>query len=125
MHPSFKGKNVQKEKFRLSTCVQIQVRQENIRMIYLKTSFDGEFDAVDLNRIKRISAKLEDGRRPRFPTHLPVKSAVPISQQKYKDLLSLLPYVLVFAMHFIRICQKAMSTTVTLLEGDNSDSLEE
>ncbi|GBN10679.1 hypothetical protein AVEN_126815-1 [Araneus ventricosus] len=106
MHHSLKGKNVQKEKFLVPTCVHIQVRQENLGMIYLKTSFDGEFDAVDQNRMKRICARLEDGRRPRFPTHLLVKSAVPTFQQKYKDLLSLLPYVLVFAMHFIRICQK-------------------
>ncbi|GBN13572.1 hypothetical protein AVEN_120587-1 [Araneus ventricosus] len=101
--------------------IHIQVRQENTGMIYLKTSFDGEFDAVDLNRIKRISARLEDGRRPRFPTHLPVKSAVPIYQTYY---LCYLMY-LVFAMHFIRICQRAMPTTVTSLDGDNSDSLEE
>ncbi|KAE9529157.1 hypothetical protein AGLY_011953 [Aphis glycines] len=51
-----------------------------------------QFDAVDLNRIKRRSGRLEDSRD-KFLTHLPVKSAVPISQQKFNDLISLLSYV--------------------------------
>jgi len=54
----FKGKNapfihrkqnVEKEKVLLSFSVHIQVRQENPGMIYLKSSFDGEIDAVDFS----------------------------------------------------------------------------
>jgi len=59
-------------------------------MIYLKSSIEGEFNAVDLNRIK-ISGRLEDGR-PKFLTYLPVKSAISISQQKFNVLMSLLPF---------------------------------
>ncbi|KAJ8892185.1 hypothetical protein PR048_004765 [Dryococelus australis] len=40
--------SVEKEKALLSTSVQIQVRQENIDMLYMKSSFDSEFDTVDL-----------------------------------------------------------------------------
>ncbi|VVC41705.1 Hypothetical protein CINCED_3A020106 [Cinara cedri] len=80
----FKGKNapfihrkqnVEKEKVLLSSSVHIQVRQENPGIIYLKSSFDSEFDAVDLNRIKRRSRRLEDSKD-KFLTHLPMKSAV-------------------------------------------------
>lgn len=117
-------KNVEKEKVLLSTCVHIQVRQENIGMIYLKSSFDGEFDAVDLNRMKRRSGRLEDGR-PRFPTHLPVKSAVPISQQKFNDLISLLPYVPSVCHAFYKNLPKSNVNNGDYPDGDDSDSLED
>lgn len=80
----FKGKNVlfnrrkqngKIEKVLLSSYVHIQMRQENTGMIYL----EGEFDTIDLNRIQKRSGRLEDGRST-FPTHLPVKTAVSISQ---------------------------------------------
>lgn len=61
-----------------------QLWQENKGIIYLKSSFEGEFNTVDLNRIK-ISRRLEE-RKPMF-------SSVPKSQQKFNDLISLLPYV--------------------------------
>jgi len=129
----FKGKNapfihrkqnVEKEKVLLSSSVHIQVRQENPGMIYLKSSFDGEFDVVDLNRIKRRSGRLEDSRD-KFLTHLPVKSAVPISQQKFNDLISLLSYVPSVCHSFYMNLPKKSNETRDYPNSDDSDHLED
>lgn len=73
----------------MSSCVHIQLRQEDIGMIYLKSSFDGEFEVVDLNRNIRKSKRLdENGSK-----NLLIKKSVPISAQKYNDLISLLPFI--------------------------------
>lgn len=129
----FKGKNAPfihrkqnvEKKVLLSTSVHIQVRQENPgRFFYLKSSFDGKFDAVDLNRIKIRSGRLEDSRDT-FLTHLPVKSAVPISQQKFNDLISLFSYVSSVCHSFYKNLPKKSNETRDYPNSDDSDHLED
>lgn len=81
----YRKKNVGKEPILLSTCVHFPARQEDIGMLYLKSSFDIEFEKADLRRFRR--------QKVTFPTDLEVKSPVPISQKKFNNLMSLLPYV--------------------------------
>nr|CAH7763754.1 unnamed protein product [Callosobruchus chinensis] len=80
-------KDVNKEPVLLSTCVQLQVHQEKIGTLFLKTDFNGEAQEIDFVRFRR--------RDITFPANLNQVSTnpIPISIQKYNDLLALLPFV--------------------------------
>ncbi|KAJ8882014.1 hypothetical protein PR048_018502 [Dryococelus australis] len=52
-------------------CLEREVRQKNIGMLYMKSSFDSEFETIDRNRLKRRSGRFEEEK---FPTLLPAKS---------------------------------------------------
>lgn len=110
----YRKKNVDKEPVLLSTCVHIQVRKEDIGMLYMKSSFDSEFEKVDLKRCRRQNVT--------FPTDLEVKSPVPISQKKYNDLMSLLPYVPSVCHAFYKNLEKKNNNNQDYPRSDDSDS---
>lgn len=80
--------DIEKILFRLSKCVQLQVRREQMGQLFFKTSFEGEFTQVDLVRSRRI-------QRLPWPTFVPyvTNEKIPINTSKYNDLMSLLPYL--------------------------------
>ncbi|KAJ8867747.1 hypothetical protein PR048_031550 [Dryococelus australis] len=117
----YRKTSVEKEKVLRSSCVHIQVQQENIAMLYMKSSFDSEFDTVDLNRLKRKSGRFEEEK---FPKILPVKFPVPISEQKSYDLISLLPYVPSVCHAFYKNLQKSSVNNRNYPESADNDSLE-
>ncbi|KAG8325152.1 hypothetical protein J6590_075308 [Homalodisca vitripennis] len=72
----------------MSGCVYIQMKRGHVGKIYLKTSFEEEFQVVDLNRKTKNTGVNEV--EPTFP---PNNKPVPISALKYNDLISLLPFI--------------------------------
>lgn len=77
--------DVNKEPFFISQSVQLQVRQEDLGHLFLKTTFGGEFIEVDFVRFRR-SQEIP------WPTVLGCVSnqLLPINKNKYTDLMSLL-----------------------------------
>jgi hypothetical protein len=67
----------------------LQVRQESIGTLFIRTAFDSEFQQVNLRRFVRKNAGSA------FATVLEAvsNSLKPILSLKYDDLMSLLPYV--------------------------------
>lgn len=72
----------------MSKCVHLQVRQEDMGKVFFKTSFDGNFKELDLIRSRR-------SKDIRWPEALKAvtNDLLPISRQKYHDLMSLLPFL--------------------------------
>lgn len=118
-------KTIENEKFLMSSCAHIQLRQQDIRIVYLKPTFDGEFQTVNLNRNLRKSQRLEEGRTT-FPPNLPIKEAVPISHQKYNDIMSLLPFIPSFCNGFYMDLPKTNCDNRDYPASDNdNDSFED
>ncbi|KAG8323771.1 hypothetical protein J6590_107600 [Homalodisca vitripennis] len=92
--------------------------KESIGMLYLKSSFDSDFSTVNLNMQLRKSARSEEEK---FPVNLPVKTPVLISQQKYNDLMSLLPFVPSICHDFYKNLVKGNDKTQDYPVSDESD----
>lgn len=116
---------VEKQKCFMSTCVNIQLNKDHIGKMYLKSSFEEEFQVVDLNRKKRSSARVNEVATTTFPPNLPTKKPVPISALKYNDLLSLLPFIPSCFHGFYKDLPKSNTNNTDYPASDNdSDSFD-
>lgn len=108
-------KDVDKQQVLLSTCVQLQVKQEKIGSLFLKTNFEGESQEVDFIRFRRQELV--------FPTDLKQvsKEPIPISKQKYDDLIALLPFVPSVCHDFYKNLKHTGEVTGDYPEGDIDD----
>ena len=87
-------KDINKQQVLLLNCAQLQVKQNSKGTLFLKSNFADENQEIDLVRFRRRHFTLpKDLQRVS-------QSPIPVSQQKYNDLLSLL--FLQFAMIFIK-----------------------
>lgn len=80
-------KGTEKQQFQISETVHLQVRNEEFGILYYKTSFDGEFKKINLNRNVRRDGVL--------PSALPLINTKPrsINLEKYRDLQTALKWV--------------------------------
>lgn len=85
--------DVDKEPVIISQCVHLLVKQEKMEQLFFKTSFDEDFRCVDLIWSHRSQAIT-------WPETLSVVSnqKLPISKQKYHDLMSLMSFILTVCM---------------------------
>lgn len=108
-------KDVNKEQVLLSTCVQLQVKQNSMGTLFLKSNFANENQEIDLVRFRRRHLTLPNDLQ------LVTQSPIPISQQKYNDLLALLPYVPTVCHDFYKNLKHTSNTTSEYPEGDLPD----
>ena len=108
-------KDVNKEQVLLSTCVQLQVKQNSMGTLFLKSNFADENQEIDLVRFRRRHLTLPNDLQ------LVTPSPIPISQQKYNDLLALLPYVPTVCHDFYKNLKHTSNTTSEYPEGDLRD----
>ena len=108
-------KDVNKEQVLLSTCVQLQVKQNSMGTLFLKSNFADENQEIDLVRFRRRHLTLPNDLQ------LVTPSPIPISQQKYNDLLALLLYVPTVYHDFYKNLKHTSNTTSEYPEGDLRD----
>mgnify|MGYP000459858530 CR=1 FL=1 len=109
--------DIEKRPFFLSKCVQLHVKQQNKGILYFKTSFDGDYQQADFVRFCRHGLT--------FPADLNQLSDVPIpiSQQKYNDLMALLPYVPSVCHAFYKNLEHSSNTNKTDYPEEDIDGI--
>lgn len=108
-------KNLNNEPVLLSTCVLLQVKQEHIGKLFYKTDFNGQMHEVDFIRHRR--------QKVTFPEQLNEVSAnpLPITKQKYNDLIALLPFVPSVCHAFYQNLTHTNVATNDYPQGDEDD----